>query len=77
MTPKQEQELCDDVRLIKQAVLGNDVLDQPGLVHKVTVLERKQAAQDNRAMYLSGFIAAVVVGGKMVWDYFAGGNHKP
>jgi hypothetical protein len=76
MTPEMEKNLCDDVRLIKQAVLGNDVIDQPGLVHKVTVLEKKQLAQDKRAMYLSGFIAAVTVGGKMAWDWFTGSGHK-
>lgn len=76
MTPQQEKTLCEDVGLIKQAVLGNEQLDQHGLVHKVTVLEAKQAATDKRVLYASGFFAAIVLGGKMAWDWWTGVGHK-
>ena len=68
MSPAQCQQLLDDTREIKTAIVGNMPMGQKGIVQKLEEYEVKFADQDKRLkrlerryVYLTGATGAVVV----------------
>ena len=59
MTPEKEQQLLDDVRDIKLAVVGDKHLGVEGLVDEVKRLKKWRTKLDLRIMFISGIIAGV------------------
>jgi len=60
MTPEKEQQLIEDVRDIKLAVVGDRHLGVEGLVGEVKTLQKWRSKLDLRVATISGFIAAAL-----------------
>lgn len=58
MNSEVEKQLIDDVREIKEALLGNKY-NKKGYVARIEALEAHKKKQDNRILFLTGFFAAI------------------
>ncbi len=61
MTPLQEQQLLEDVNLIKQAIMGEKKLELPGLMVRVHKLEKWRRSIDLRIAGISGMMSGIVL----------------
>lgn len=60
--------IADDVREIRQAVIGDSKIGLPGLVNEMKTVKRWQARMDIRVATISGGVAVAVVAIKAVWS---------
>lgn len=58
MNSDVEKQLINDVREIKEALLGNQY-NKKGYVARIEALEAHKKKLDNRVLFLTGFFAAI------------------
>lgn len=63
--------IADDVREIRQAVIGDSKIGLPGLVNEMKTVKRWQAQMDLRVAAISGGVAVLFTLGKaiIVWVF--------
>ena len=58
MNSEVEKQLADDVREIKEALLGNQY-NKKGVISRVESLELHRKKMDSKVVFLTGFFAAL------------------
>lgn len=64
MTPEEQQQMAQDIREIKQAVLGNKSIGLNGLVDDMKEMKAFRDSMAIKVALVSGFVSAGIVGGK-------------
>ena len=64
MTPDEQQQMAQDIREIKQAVLGNKSIGLNGLVDDMKAMKEFRDSIAIKVALVSGFVSATIIGGK-------------
>ena len=64
MTPEEQQQMAQDIREIKQAVLGNKSIGLNGLVDDMKAMKEFRDSIAIKVALVSGFVSASIIGGK-------------
>ncbi len=69
MTPEGEKKLIDSVARIEQGMFGDEQLGQPGLIKRVSNVEKWQGSWTIRIARFTGGIAVIFILAKYAFDW--------
>lgn len=71
----EQQQMAQDIREIKQAVIGDKSIGLNGLVNDMREMKEFRSSIITKVAVVSGFVSALVIGGKaLAAKIFGGGN---